>query len=110
MAGFSPNRMMYQFQKFQENMEKIQEELRTQEVEVKTPGNELTIRANGQQKITYVKLNPLVLCPENQTMLENLMVQAANEVLNKSKEMIAEQLSSLTGGMDLSSIMKMFEG
>jgi len=56
---------------------------------------------NGQQEIKEIKIDPDIIDPEDKEMLEDLVLAAVNEGVRQSKEMVNEEMSKLTGGMNL---------
>ncbi len=93
--------MMKQAQAMQERLGKIQEEAETKTVEASAGGGMVTITANGGMKITKITIDPEVLKSEDPEMLQDLLVAATNEALRKAKEIMAEEVKGLTGGMGI---------
>ncbi len=92
-------------QQMQARMMKMQEELANQRVEASAGGGAVTVVATGQQKIESIKIAPEAIDPDDPTMLEDLVLAAVNEALEKSRELVAQQLSALTGGMKIPGLM-----
>lgn len=90
-----------QAQKLQSGLIKKQEELAQKIVKVSSGGGAVTIEVNGKQELISLKINPEVIASKDKEMLEDLILAACNEALKKSKELMAEELSKLTGGMNL---------
>lgn len=93
--------MMKQAQAMQEKLGKIQEEAETKSVEASAGGGMVTITANGGMKITKIVIDPEVLKSEDPEMLQDLLVAATNEALRKAKELMAQEVKGLTGGMGI---------
>ncbi len=93
--------MMKQAQAMQERLGKIQEEAETKTVEASAGGGMVTITANGGMKITKIVIDPEVLKSEDPEMLQDLLMAATNEALRKAKELMAEEVKGLTGGMGI---------
>jgi DNA-binding YbaB/EbfC family protein len=93
--------MMKQAQAMQERLGKIQEEAETKTVEASAGGGMVTITANGGMKIIKIAIDPEVLKSEDPEMLQDLLVAATNEALRKAKELMAEEVKGLTGGMGI---------
>ncbi len=85
----------------QAKMLKIQEELGAETVEASAGGGAVKIIITGQQKVKEVHLDPSVVDPEDVEMLQDLMVAAFNEALQKSQELAATKLGALTGGLKI---------
>ena len=82
-------------------MGKIQEEAATKTVEATAGGGMVTVQANGAMQITNITIDPEVLKSGDADMLKDLLVAATNEALRKAKELMAEEMKSLTGGMGI---------
>jgi DNA-binding YbaB/EbfC family protein len=95
------NNMMKQAQKLQKKMLKAQEELKTETVEASAGGGMVKVIANGDQKLESITLEKEVVDPEDIEMLQDLVLAAVNDALNKSQEMISSEMGKLTGGMNI---------
>ncbi|UCG11822.1 MAG: YbaB/EbfC family nucleoid-associated protein [Deltaproteobacteria bacterium] len=91
--------MMRQAKVLQEKMAKMQEELGEKVVESSVGGGMVQAKANGRQELLSIELEPEVVDPEDIDMLQDLIVAAVNDALRKSQEMVAEEMSKLTGGL-----------
>ena len=93
--------IMKQAQKFQTKMAKLQEELSERTVEASAGGGMVTVVANGGQDVLSVKIDPEVVDPEDVEMLQDLVMAAVNDALNKAKAMMNEEMGQLTKGMNI---------
>ena len=93
--------LLKQAQVMQEKMGKIQEEAATKTVEASAGGGMVTVQANGAMQLTKLTIDPEVLKSGDHDMLQDLIVAASNEALRKAKELMAEEMKSLTGGMGI---------
>ncbi len=93
--------LLKQAQAMQEQMGKIQEEAASKEVEASAGGGMVTVTVTGAMQVTKVVIDPEVMKSEDRDMLQDLLVAATNEALKKSKDMMADQMKSLTGGMGI---------
>lgn len=93
--------MMKQAQKLQKKMLAMQEELKEKTVEAAAGGGMVKVVANGSQKIESIAIEKEVVDPEDIEMLQDLILAAVNDALNKSQEMVSSQMSKLTGGMNI---------
>jgi DNA-binding YbaB/EbfC family protein len=91
--------LMRQARQFQEKMEKVQQELEKATVEASSGGGAVTVVMTGQQQLQSVKILPEAA--EDTEMLEDLVLTAMNEALKKSKELAANRLGELTGGLNI---------
>ena len=93
--------MMKQAQKLQEQMMALQEEVGRKEVEATAGGGMVTVKANGKQEIVSIKIDPEVVSKDDVQMLEDLVLAACNEALRKSRELVAQEMGKLTGGLKI---------
>lgn len=92
------NSLMKQFSKMQEELQRIQQELAELTVEGSAGGGMVKVVANGKQEIVSVKIDPEII-KEDLEMVEDMIVAATNQALNKAQELSQEKMSGLTGGM-----------
>lgn len=93
--------MMKQAQQLQKKMLKAQEELASKTVEASAGGGMVKVVANGSQKIESIVLEKEVVDPEDVEMLQDLILAAVNDALNKSQEMVSSEMGKLTGGLNI---------
>jgi len=99
--GKNPNQMMSQMQKLQEEMEKTQAALAGEEVTASVGGGVVTVVATGDQAIRSITIKPEVIDPDDVEMLQDMILAAVNEALQKAKELSDERMGTLTGGLGL---------
>ena len=95
------NSMMKQAQNLQKKMMKTQAELATKTIEASSGGGMVKVIANGAQKIESIVMEKEVVDPEDIEMLQDLVLAAVNDALNKSKEMVSAEMGKLTGGLNI---------
>lgn len=95
------SKMMKQAQQIQAKMAKLQEEMAEKEVSASAGGGAVTVTVNGKQEVVDVKIEKEVVDPEDVEMLQDLVMSAVNEALNKAQEMMAEEMKKITGGMKI---------
>lgn len=93
--------MMKQAQKLQKKMLKTQTELATKTVEASSGGGMVKVIANGGQKIESIVFEKEVVDPEDVEMLQDLVLAAVNDALNKAQEMVSSEMGKLTGGLNI---------
>jgi DNA-binding YbaB/EbfC family protein len=93
--------MLAQIQKLQADMVKAQEALADETLDVTAGGGAVTIVVTGNQRIKSIKLSPEVVDPNDLEMLQDLLVAAVNEAIERSQEHAAEKLQGLTGGLNI---------
>lgn len=93
--------MMKQVQKMQAKMAEMQEALDKMEVEASAGGGMVKVTCNGKHEILSVTIDPEVVDPEDVEMLQDLIMAAVNQAREKVQEAQQEQMSSITGGLNL---------
>jgi DNA-binding YbaB/EbfC family protein len=93
--------MLGQIQKLQQDMAKAQEALAEETLEVTAGGGAITIVVTGNQRIKSIKLQPEVVDPADVEMLQDLLVAAVNEAIERSQTHAAQKLQGLTGGLGI---------
>ncbi len=93
--------IMKQAQKLQSKMAKMQEELADKTVEATSGGGMVKVTANGRQQITSINIEQEVVDPDDVDMLQDLILAAVNDALDKSQEMVSSQMGKLTGGLNI---------
>ncbi|MDD4168901.1 MAG: YbaB/EbfC family nucleoid-associated protein [Desulfotomaculaceae bacterium] len=101
MMGGNMNKMMKQVQKMQQDMMKLQEELKSRTVESTAGGGMIKVVASGNNEIVSIEINPAVVDPEDLEMLQDLVLVAVNEALKKAQDMVAQEMNKLTGGLNI---------
>jgi DNA-binding YbaB/EbfC family protein len=93
--------MMKQAQKLQAKMMEMQAELGNRTVSAQAGGGMVEAVVNGRQELVSLRIDPEVVAPDDVEMLQDLIQAAVNEALNRSREMMAAEMSKLTGGMNI---------
>ena len=91
--------LMKKAQQMKAKMDKIQEELAAMEIEAGAGGGMVTVTVTGAQEVTGIVIDPSVIDPDDREMLQDLVQAAVNEALRKSRDMMAEEMAKITGGM-----------
>lgn len=100
-GGMNMQNMMKQAQKMIADQEKVQAELKNQILEASSGGGMVTAFVNGQGDLVDLKIKPECVDPEDVEMLQDLVISAVNEAIGKSKAIQDEQLSAITGGLNI---------
>lgn len=98
-------KLMKQAQQLQTKMAKLQEELGDKTIEASAGGGMVKVIANGRQEIVSIGIEKEVVDPEDVDMLQDLILAAVNEALTRSQSMVSEQMSKLTGGLNIPGLM-----
>ena len=93
--------MLRQAQKMQENIEAKKAELEEKEYVVSSGGGMVEVTANGKHEIKAIGINPEVVDPEDVEMLQDMVIAAVNEATRAADAEAANNMSRLTGGLNL---------
>ena len=98
MPGNMAN-LMKQAQKMQRQMEEQAKEMETKEFTATAGGGAVEATVSGTKKVLSLKLDEEAVDPDDVEMLEDLIVAALNEALEKVEAESSSAMSKLTGGM-----------
>ncbi len=93
--------MMREAQKLQAEMQRMQEEARTKTVEASAGGGMVTVVASGAGELVSIKIEKDVVNPDDVEMLQDLILAASNEAIRRAQQMVNEDMSKLTMGLQL---------
>lgn len=93
--------LMKQAQQMQAKIAKVQEDLKSKEVEASAGGGMITAVVNGAQELLSVKIEREIVNPDDVEMLQDLVRAAVNEALRKSRELMSEEMGKVTGGLGI---------
>jgi len=97
--------MLQQLQKLQEEMVKTQEALGDETVTVTAGGGAITVVISGHQKIQSITIESEVVDPDDVEMLQDLVMAAVNEAIDKSQQLATDRMGALTGGLSIPGLM-----
>jgi hypothetical protein len=95
----NPMGMMGQLQKLQEQIQQVQEQLAEETVTATAGGGAVKITVTGNQHCRGVEIDPALLQDADVEMLQDLVLTAFNNALEASRNMAAERLGPLAGGL-----------
>ena len=101
------NNMIKQAQDLQKKMAEAQEKVETLEAEGISGGGIVKITINGKNNVTSVNIDETAIDKNEKEILEDLIVAAFNDARDKIQRKIADEMSSLTGGITLPPGMKL---
>ena len=90
-----------QIQQMQQRIMQAQQELGNVTVQATAGGGAVTVVMDGHQKVRSVKIAPEAVDPSDLGMLEDMILAAVNEAVEKTQGMAAQQLGALTGGLKI---------
>ena len=101
MGGGMNMNMIKQAQKMQQDMLKMQEEMESKEYDATAGGGMVKAVVNGKHEVLSLTINPEAVDPEYVEMLQDMVVAAVNEAMRKAEAEAAQNMSKLTGGLNL---------
>ena len=93
--------MMKQAQELQSRMQEMQERLEGEEITGSAAGGMVQVTLNGKGQMRGLKLDPGLVKPEEVEVLEDLVVAAHNDAKARLEEYMQDEMSKLTGGLNL---------
>lgn len=91
--------MMQQIQKMQEQMAETQAKLAEETVTITVGGGAIKITMTGDQNCKAITIDPDMLKDADAEMLQDMLLSGINLALDKSRELAAERMGPLTGGL-----------
>ncbi len=105
MSGGMNMNMMRQAQKMQQDMLRMQQEVEEKEFSATAGGGVVTAVVNGKRELLRLDIDESAVLeaeePDDVEMLQDAIVAAVNEALNKASEEMSANMSKLTGGLNL---------
>ena len=93
--------LMKQAQKLQSKMAEMQAEVGNRKVSAQAGGGMVEAEVNGRLELVSLRIDPEVATPDDVDMLQDLILAAVNEALNRARDMMAQEMAKLTGGMQI---------
>jgi nucleoid-associated protein EbfC len=100
---------MGQILKIQKEIKNIQKRLSKNEEEGRSPDGSVRARVNGEYRLTAVELNEAAFSAGDRHGLERMIIAAVNEAVGKTKEAAAQEMSRLTGGLNIPGLGDLFK-
>ncbi len=92
MPEFDLSALMQQAQAMQEKLKQLQEEAATKTVSADAGGGMVRATADGAMRLRKIEIDPALIAANDQAMLEDLIVVAVNEALNRAQALMAQEL------------------
>jgi DNA-binding YbaB/EbfC family protein len=88
-------------QEMQANMARVQAELATTTVEATVGGGAVRVVMTGTQELREITIDPATVDPDDVEILQDLVFAAMTDALAQSKQLAADKMAGVTGGMGL---------
>jgi DNA-binding YbaB/EbfC family protein len=86
----------------QGTMDKMKQQMENMSATGSSGGNMVQVTLNGKFEMTDIKIDPIAVDPRDVNMLQDLIIAANRNAMEKIQEQIKENAGAMTGGMDLS--------
>ncbi len=100
-GGMNQAAMMKQAQKMQQEMLRMQEEMENKTYTAKAGGGMVSASVNGKHEVVQLEINPEAVDPDDVEMLQDMVIAAVNEAMRTADAEAANNMSRLTGGLNL---------
>ena len=101
MGGMNQAAMLKQAQKMQQEMLRMQAEQEAKTFTAKAGGGMVSATVNGKHELVGLEINPEAVDPEDVEMLQDMVIAAVNEAMRAADTEAANNMSRLTGGLNL---------
>ena len=100
-GGMNQAAMMKQAQKMQQELLRMQQEQESKTFTAKAGGGMVAATVNGKHELTALEINPEAVDPDDVDMLQDMIIAAVNEAMRSADTDAANNMSRLTGGLNL---------
>ena len=100
-GGMNQAAMMKQAQKLQQEMLRMQQEQETKTFTAKAGGGMVSATVNGKHELVGLEINPEAVDPDDVVMLQDMIIAAVNEAMRTADVDASNNMSRLTGGLNL---------
>ncbi len=98
-GGQNMQALIRQAQQMQKEMEQAQGELSTMEFEATSGGGMVTAKINGEKELLSVNIKPEAVDPDDVEMLEDMVVAAIREAMEKADNETQQKMGKFSQGM-----------
>jgi len=88
-------------QQMQAEMARVQAEVEALVVETSSGGGAVKAVVNGSQEVVSISIDPSAVDPDDVEMLQDLITAAVNDGLHQVRDIAAEKMARVTGGLRL---------
>ena len=100
-GGMNQAAMMKQAQKLQQEMIRMQQEQEAKTFTAQAGGGMVAATVNGKHELVNMEINPEAVDPDDVEMLQDMVIAAVNEAMRSADSEAANNMSKLTGGLNL---------
>ena len=100
-GGMNQAAMMKQAQKMQQEMLRMQQEQEAKTFTAASGGGMVKATVNGKHELVELSIKPEAVDPDDVEMLKEMILAAVNEAMRTADSEAANNMSRLTGGLNL---------
>ena len=100
-GGMNQMQMMKQAQKMQQELIRMQQEQETKTYTCAAGGGMVSATVNGKHELVDLQIKPEAVDPDDVEMLQDMVIAAVNEAMRTADNEAANNMSRLTGGLNL---------
>ena len=100
-GGMNQAAMIKQAQKMQQDMLRMQEEMENKTYTATAGGGMVAATVNGKHEVLNLEIKPDAVDPDDVEMLQDMVIAAVNEAMRAADTDAANNMSRLTGGLNL---------
>ena len=100
-GGMNQAALMKQAQKMQQDMLRMQQEMESKTYSAAAGGGMVKAVVNGKHELLELSINPEAVDPDDVDMLQDMVIAAVNEAMRTADNDSANNMSRLTGGLNL---------
>ena len=94
-------KMLRQAKQLQQQMARLQEELGNSTVEATAGGGVVKAVVSGKMRVESLSIDPEAVSPDDVEILQDMVMAATNEGLEKAQDMASSKMGALTGGLNI---------
>jgi nucleoid-associated protein EbfC len=98
-GGFDMNALLKQAQQMQADMEKAQEQLKSEVVEASAGGGMVKVKMRGDLVLQEISIDPEAIDPEDPELLAEMVLAAVNEAIRAAQELASSKMGGIAGGL-----------
>lgn len=100
-GGMNQSAMLKQAQKMQQEMIRMQQEQEAKTFSATAGGGMVTATVNGKHELVNLSVKPEAVDPDDVEMLQDTIIAAVNEAMRAADNEATNNMSRLTGGLNL---------
>ncbi|MSU26406.1 MAG: nucleoid-associated protein [Pedosphaera sp.] len=101
----SIGKLMKQATRMQEKIERVQSEIADKTVEATSGGGAVKVTAKCDGSLASIKIDPAAVNPADVSLLEDMVLAAANNALAQAKKISDAEMGKVTQGFNLPGMM-----